>query len=99
MAKADRRGKIFIDYLRNTRGATAVAPYSLRARPHATVAMPLRWSDLSGLDGPEAYTLRTLERGVGTLKNAWAGYAQVRQSLTARAKAALQALVKRGTAR
>ena len=98
MAKAGRKGKIFIDYLRNTRGATAVAPYSLRARPHATVAMPLRWSDLAGLDGPEAYTLRTLERGAGSLKNAWAGYAQVRQSLTARAKAALQALVQRGSA-
>ena len=44
--KNQRNGKIFIDYLRNTRGATCVAPYSLRARPNAPISVPLSWRDL-----------------------------------------------------
>jgi len=47
MTKAKRKGKIFIDYLRNQRGATAVAPYSSRARLHAPVATPIHWDELS----------------------------------------------------
>ncbi|WP_428311993.1 DNA ligase D [Hydrocarboniphaga sp.] len=54
MAKAKRGGKIFIDYLRNGRGATAVLPYSPRARPGAPVALPIEWSQLkAGLDPRE----------------------------------------------
>jgi bifunctional non-homologous end joining protein LigD len=59
MPKAKRRGKIFLDYLRNNRMATAVAPLSLRTRDGATVSMPLEWSQVrKGLD-PRRYTVRT----------------------------------------
>ena len=50
VSKARRKGKIFIDYLRNAQGATAVAPYVVRARAGAPVAMPLAWADLDGDD-------------------------------------------------
>ena len=47
LSKAQRKGKIFIDYLRNGQGATAVAPYSVRAREHAPVATPIAWEELA----------------------------------------------------
>lgn len=50
LAKAKRTGKIFIDYLRNQRGATAVMPYSARSRPYAPIAVPLSWEELRTLD-------------------------------------------------
>jgi bifunctional non-homologous end joining protein LigD len=56
IAKAKRRGRILLDYLRNQRGATAVAPYSTRARPGAGVSMPVGWEELAKLPGPDRYT-------------------------------------------
>ncbi|WP_407673061.1 non-homologous end-joining DNA ligase [Novosphingobium beihaiensis] len=57
MAKAKRKGKIFIDWLRNQRGATAVVPYSARARPGAPVAVPVTWEELPGLSAASAFSI------------------------------------------
>ncbi|HET9956405.1 MAG TPA: DNA ligase D [Polyangiaceae bacterium] len=62
VSKAKRQGKIFIDYLRNARGATFVAPYSTRARENAPVAVPLEWDELTPKFTPSTFTVRTLAK-------------------------------------
>ncbi len=59
--KVERKGRIFIDYLRNQRGATAVLPYVARARPGAPVAAPVSWSELRDIDTPQLYSVRDAE--------------------------------------
>jgi bifunctional non-homologous end joining protein LigD len=58
MSKAKREGRIFVDWLRNGRGATAIASWSLRARPGATVAMPVTWEELALARTPDKFNLR-----------------------------------------
>lgn len=62
--KEKRRGRIFLDYLRNGYAQTSVPPYAVRARPGAPVATPLEWDELSGVD-PTSYTVRNLFRRLG----------------------------------
>lgn len=80
--KAVRRGKIYIDYLRNGRGATAIASYSLRARPGAPVATPLRWEELGKLRSGGAFDIRSIPKRLARLKNdPWDGFDRIGQSL------------------
>jgi bifunctional non-homologous end joining protein LigD len=77
-----RPGKIYVDYLRNGRGATAVASYSLRARDRAPVAMPLAWKDLAALERGDAFTLRDVPALLKKRrKDPWAGIDDVKQDL------------------
>ncbi len=82
--KRIRRGRIFIDYLRNSRGATSIANYSLRARKGAPVAVPLRWSELGKLKGGGDYDIRSARQRAGRLrKDPWEGFGDVKQDLEA----------------
>jgi bifunctional non-homologous end joining protein LigD len=80
--KAKRDGRIFIDYLRNSREATAVAPYSTRARPGAPVSVPIDWSELGALKGANQYTVLNVMQRLNRLKaDPWAGIGRVKQVL------------------
>jgi bifunctional non-homologous end joining protein LigD len=84
MTKSKRTGKIFLDFFRNTRGATAVAAYSTRARPGAPVSTPLTWEELPGVKSGDAFTLATVPDRLERLSaDPWKGFFEVRQSITA----------------
>ncbi len=82
MNKAKRRGKIFVDFLRNQRGATAISPYSTRARAHAPVAVPIHWDELSNEKRDTEFTIKTLPQRLEALKSdPWEDYWKIKQSL------------------
>jgi bifunctional non-homologous end joining protein LigD len=75
ITKSKRKGKILIDYLRNGRGNTAVAPYSTRARKGAPVSMPLEWEELSEAIGPAYFTVLNAPQRLASLKaDPWASF-------------------------
>ena len=81
ISKAEREGRIFIDYLRNDPTSTAVAPYSTRSRPGAPVAFPLRWDEVKpGLD-PKSYSVETVPTLLRRRADPWAEMLEVRQRL------------------
>lgn len=90
LTKASRKGKVFIDYLRNGRGATSICPYSTRARPGATVSAPLSWEELeAGVRGDTFGVRNLLDRLEGLPADPWEGFFKVRQSITAAMKKAV----------
>jgi len=85
MSKKLRNGKIFLDYLRNDRLSTAVAPLSPRARDGATVSMPVTWAQVKGDLDPKRYTVRTVP-GLLARSKAWEGYDDAAASIKAAMK-------------
>ena len=82
MNKKLRNKKIFVDYLRNSRGATAVAPYSLRAGDRSAVAMPITWAELKKTKSSQEFSLpQALAHLKKRRKDPWEGYSKLRQKL------------------
>lgn len=79
---ANRRGKIFLDWQRNLRSATAIAPFSPRARPGAPVATPISWKELSRISATNAYSMETIAARLVRLRNdPWDGYFELDQDV------------------
>jgi bifunctional non-homologous end joining protein LigD len=82
LKKAQRKGKIFIDYLRNQRGATAVMPYVARARPGAPVSAPISWTELRDLDKAQPFSIRDADTLIERADSrALAGWGEANQEL------------------
>lgn len=88
-SKAARRGKLFIDYLRNGQGATAIASYSTRARHGATVALPIGWDELDETRPPD-FNVRNIDQRLRALeRDPWPGFAEADSAITKAARRAL----------
>ena len=79
----NRVGKIFIDYLRNGKGATTVCAWSARARPGLGISVPLAWDELAGLRGSDHWNVRSAHERLATGNTPWDGYRKAACSLTA----------------
>jgi bifunctional non-homologous end joining protein LigD len=86
--KKERVGRIFLDYLRNERGSTAICPWSTRAREHAPVAMPVSWDELAGLERADGFDTTNAPGRVDG-PDPWPGYHALRQGITREAAARL----------
>jgi bifunctional non-homologous end joining protein LigD len=85
MSKVKRRGKIYVDYLRNARTATAVSAYSTRARQNAPVSVPIHWDELATDIRGEYFTIRNVPQRLARLrKDPWDGYEAARRPITDR---------------
>ncbi|MDX9740167.1 MAG: non-homologous end-joining DNA ligase [Gammaproteobacteria bacterium] len=81
-SKARRHNRIFIDWMRNLRGGTAVAPYSMRARPRCPIAVPLRWDELPRIMSAARYDIGNIDRRLAALrKDPWQGMFELDQDL------------------
>jgi bifunctional non-homologous end joining protein LigD len=82
MSKSKRTGKIFIDYFRNMRGATAVCAYSTRAKPTATVSVPIHWGELKTNIKSDSFDVKNLMQRLDKLKeDPWEDFFQLQQTL------------------
>lgn len=82
-SKAKREGRIYLDYLRNGRGATAIASYSTRARPGAPVAVPVRWDELGESLRPDRYDVGNVARRLAALRaDPWVGFAEAARAIS-----------------
>lgn len=84
ITKSRRRGKIFIDYLRNAEGATAIAAYAVRARANAPVATPIDWTELDREVRYDYFNVRNIPQRLARMKrDPWSGFFELKQSVTA----------------
>lgn len=82
MSKSKRKGKIYLDYLRNTKGATSVAPYSTRAKEGCPISTPIAWSELKKTQSSQQFTLlNILDRLNKIKKDPWDKFFQIKQNL------------------
>ncbi|HEY7985451.1 MAG TPA: DNA ligase D [Methylophilaceae bacterium] len=85
ISKNKRHGKIFIDYLRNGSGATAIAAFSTRTKPHATVSMPIFWDELQSGIKNESFTIATAPKRLDRLKeDPWKDYWRLKQKISSK---------------
>jgi bifunctional non-homologous end joining protein LigD len=88
MSKAKRKGRMFIDYLRNERGSTAIAPWSTRSREGAPVAFPLSWAELAETPSANGFTIAKAAARAGET-DPWKGYFSLDQAVTDKLRAAV----------
>src|SRR3989344_359847 len=79
--KKNRKNKIFLDYLRNGRGATAIVPFSVRNTPQASIAMPISWTDLKTLKAPNEFTVKNFSKNWNPKKDPWKKYFSITQRI------------------